>query len=164
MKRFYDSITKALSCISFYIMITFTLLVAIQVISRYVFNSPTTWTELAARYLFVWSVMLYMPVIYRQNANPAFDLLLNKFSPDIRRWVNLIIHIAILFCALFLVRWGTQFCFMMKNKMVAGFGHGIKIPMNIAYTAIPAGSALLAIMCFEKLMDLLTIFRKAGTK
>jgi TRAP-type C4-dicarboxylate transport system permease small subunit len=164
MKKLYDSITKTLSWISFYIMIAFTLLVAIQVISRYVFNSPTTWTELVARYLFVWSVMLYMPVVYRQNANPAFDLLHNMFAPNIRKWVDLIIHIAVLFCALFLIRWGSQFCIMMKNKMVVGLGHGVKLPMNIAYAAIPTGAVLLAIMCFEKLIELSTNFRKAGTK
>lgn len=164
MKNFYDSVSKILSWISFYIMIAFTLLVAIQVISRYVFNSPTTWTELVARYLFVWSVMLYMPVVYRQNANPAFDLIHNKFAPNIRKWVDLIIQISIFFCALFLVRWGFQFCIMMKNKMVVGLGHSIRIPLNVAYAAIPTGAALLSVMCLEKLIDIFTNFKKAGMK
>ncbi|MHC1691777.1 MAG: hypothetical protein AB9828_01960 [Sphaerochaetaceae bacterium] len=42
MKRFYDELSKVLTRICLSVLIVYTILVAVQVISRYVFQSPTT--------------------------------------------------------------------------------------------------------------------------
>lgn len=151
MKRFYDVLSMILTRLCVGLLVIYTALVAVQVISRYVFNSPTTWTELVARYLFVWSIMLYMPVLYRNRGNAAFDLVLTKLNPVARHYTQLAIDAVIAACAYCLTRWGFVFCSKMGNKYVVGLGIEWKIPMNLVYSAIPVGAAILALMCIEQL-------------
>ncbi|WP_320128571.1 TRAP transporter small permease [uncultured Sphaerochaeta sp.] len=160
MKRFYDGLSKGITWLCLTLLIVYTILVAVQVISRYVFQSPTTWTELVARYLFVWSIMLYMPVLYRQHGNAAFDLLFKKLKEPTRRYVQLLNDGFILACSFYLAKWGWLFCSKMTNKYIMGLGSNIHIPMNVAYLAIPVGGMFLMLMCFEQLLlDLRLIVR-----
>ncbi|MHC1691776.1 MAG: TRAP transporter small permease [Sphaerochaetaceae bacterium] len=105
-----------------------------------------------ARYLFVWSIMLYMPVLYRMQGNAAFDLLLKRMKESTRRYVQLINNLFIMICGAYLAWWGIQFCSKMTGKYIAGLGSDLHIPMNVAYLAIPVGAILLLVMGFEQLV------------
>ena len=153
MKKVFDFISRILSWVCFCLVICFTVLVAVQVISRYVFNSPTTWTELVARYLFVWTMLLYMPVVYRDKANAAFTLIHEKVRISVSRWFDFITDLFVLFMSCYLVFWGSQFCMRMSSKVITGLGVGIKSPMNAVYLAIPVGSGLLALYAIERIVN-----------
>ena len=47
------------------------LLIAIQVIARYVFSEPPGWTEEGARYAMVWSGLLGATVAFKAGADPV---------------------------------------------------------------------------------------------
>ena len=47
------------------------LLIAIQVVARYVFSEPPGWTEEGARYAMVWSGMLGAAVAFKAGADPV---------------------------------------------------------------------------------------------
>jgi TRAP-type C4-dicarboxylate transport system permease small subunit len=153
MKRIFDGLALLLTWLCLGLLIIYTILVAVQVISRYAFHSPTTWTELVARYLFVWSIMLYMPVLFRIQGNAAFDLILKKLKPSKFRIVRLLNNGFVLMGAIFLVRWGFVFCSKMSNKYMVGLGSEVRIPMNYAYLAIPIGATLLILMCLEQIVS-----------
>jgi|LSQX01.2.fsa_nt_gb TRAP-type C4-dicarboxylate transport system permease small subunit len=155
MKKFCDRVDAFLSSISFVLMVIFTILVAIQVFSRYAFNSPTTWTELLARYLFVWSIMLYMPIVYRKHANAAFTLFHEKLEGKKKQVIDAIIAIVVLFCAVYMLYWGTAMCLKMTNKYIMGLKTNLRIPMNLVYSAIPVGGVFLSLMCLEHLFEIL---------
>ena len=162
MTKAFNLLSRILSWICFGLMILFTILVAVQVISRYVFNSPTTWTELVARYLFVWTMFLYMPVVYRDKANAAFTLLHEKVKPGIRKWFDIIADAFVLFMSFYLLYWGLEFCMRMSSKMITGLGVGVRIPMNVAYSAIPVGAGLLALYAIERLIGEISVLIKGG--
>lgn len=155
MKKFNDFLVLVLSKLCFVLMVIFTILVAVQVFSRYVFNSPTTWTELVARYLFVWTILLYMPVVYRQQANPSFTLFHEKLSQKALKYVDTIITFVVLFAAIYMTYWGTVMCQKMANKYIMGLNIHANIPMNLVYSSIPVGGFFLAFMCVETLLNLI---------
>ena len=152
MKKVYDAMSDVLSRICFVLMIFYTVLVAIQVVSRYFFGSPTTWTELVARYLFVWSMMLYMPVLYRNHGNPTFDLVYKKLRQKTREILDLVSNLCIGFIGFEMCYWGARFCSLMGNKYMQGLGSNVRIPMNWAYCAIPVGGLFLILICIEQLI------------
>jgi len=152
MNKTINYILGLLKKISFYLLIAYSVLVGIQVISRYFFNSPTTWTELVARYLFVWSIMLYMPVLYNDKGNPAFDILFKKLEPNVQRVLNILMNFIIMFCAVCLLLWGIKYCNLMSNKYIKGLGTGLKLSMNLVYSAIPAGGFFLLLTSLKELV------------
>jgi C4-dicarboxylate transporter DctQ subunit len=58
-----------------------TALVLLQVIARYGFGRPPSWTEELARYLQVWLVMLAAPVCLRRGMHLAVDYLSPRLDP-----------------------------------------------------------------------------------
>ena len=57
------------------------LCVFIQVILRYVFNSPMTWSEELARYLFIWCAFLGWIIASRRNSHLAVNIAITRMGP-----------------------------------------------------------------------------------
>jgi tripartite ATP-independent transporter DctM subunit len=59
------------------------------VISRYVFNSPLTWTDELASILFLWLAMFGAVIALRRGEHMRLTTLVNRLEPDRRAWVTL---------------------------------------------------------------------------
>jgi TRAP-type C4-dicarboxylate transport system permease small subunit len=151
MNKAFDWLSRVLTVICLVLLVLYAILVAVQVISRYAFNSPTTWTELVARYLFIWSIMLYMPVLYRNHGDSAFDMILNKQKPSVKQILVLLKDVLVLFSAIFLIVWGIKYCMLSKNKLMVGLVGGITVHMNWAYASLPVGGFFLFFVAVEQL-------------
>lgn len=62
----------------------------VQVIFRYVFNHPITWSEEIARYLFVWITMLGFSYNARTDNDISMVLVFQKFSDGTKKAIRLI--------------------------------------------------------------------------
>ena len=82
MKRILDFIEKVIKHLLIITLTAFTAIVVMQVVARYLLNSPLTWSEQVARYLFIWMIMLGTPLLFRMKGHIVFDLLFNKLPPD----------------------------------------------------------------------------------
>jgi TRAP-type C4-dicarboxylate transport system permease small subunit len=149
MRKVFDVVEVLLTKICLVLVICYAVLVAVQVISRYLFNSPITWTEVIARYLFVWSVMIYMPVLYRKHGNPRFDMVALKFKPSTQKMIWVCTDVVVLLTGVALLVFGIKYCLISKRKMVEGL-MGLKLPMNVAYSAIPTGGFCLVFGALEQ--------------
>lgn len=140
-----DGVEKVLKWISGILLVVFTVLTLIQVISRYLFNSPLSWSEQVARYLFIWMLMLYMPVIMRHGNNLGFDLIISRFSKEAQNifWIvceALIGSFAALYCL-----YSVQLCIKFSRKKLVGLG----IKANWVYSAQIVGAFLLFVFSVE---------------
>ena len=61
IKKVFDKILEILGTITLGIM---TILVVYQVVTRYVFNAPSAFSEALAQYLFVWMIMFGSAYVY----------------------------------------------------------------------------------------------------
>ena len=99
----FDRLEAVLKVISGVLLVGFVILTLVQVIMRYVFKNPLSWSEQLARYMFIWMLMLYMPVIMRHGNNLGFDLIINRLSKKAQNifWIiceTLIAAFAALYC------------------------------------------------------------------
>ena len=128
MKRSIQKVDKCLSMIENAVIILglsamFLILLA-QVIMRYVFSRPLTWSEEAARFIFVYVSFIGISYAYRQKGHIRMEVVVNLFPQAVRRGLEVLINL------------GT-----------IGIQAGVKatathIPMSIVYTALPLGMAL----------------------
>ena len=158
MKRILDVVMEGLKKILVLLLSFFTVIVMMQVIARYLLNSPLTWSEQVARYLFIWMIMLGTSLAFRMKVHIAFDMLLNNFPPLLKRIVQTgNVALVALFSSYWFVK-SLDLVMRSTNTIAAG----IEIPMNYIYIAQPVGAALLFLVCLETLLDSVRDFRSGS--
>ena len=119
-----------------------------QVVTRFVFEEPSTWSEVTARSLNIWMVYLGVAVAFRTGALMAVEFLFNRLHGSAR--VALIVAISGLSLGVLLVMvwYGWDMALRVRFQMLAGVDNpftGDGISIALVYAAVPVG-ALLAIV------------------
>lgn len=123
--------------------ITLTMLIvgASQVTCRYVLKMALSWSEEMMRYLYVWMTMLGIGIGIRKKMFTAIDALLmfvEKKSPAAVRVMKIIVALLQLFFFVFLLVYGAQYA--LKN--MTQLSPAMRIPMGVAYCALPVGGLI----------------------
>ena len=155
----FDAVEKVLCALSGTLLAIFTLLTLVQVITRYCFNMPLSWSEQLARYLFIWMLMLYMPVLMRRGNNLGFDLIISHFSKKAQDIFWLVCEALIAGFAGLYCYYSIQLCIKFSKKVLVGLG----IKANWVYSAQIVGAGLLCLFCIELIINRI-IAMKNGKK
>lgn len=120
-----------------------------QVVSRFVLQEPSTWTEEAMRRLLIWMVMLGIVAAFRHGALVSVDLML-RLSRG--RWLGFvrgaIAAVSLLFLAV-LVWYGIDLVVRVRFQTFAS----MELSMAWAYAALPAGALLSMLAVVANLLD-----------
>ncbi len=65
------------------------LVFVVQVVARFVFNTPLAWTDEAAVILYLWAILWAAALVCTDRENVAFDLLYQKAAPRQQRLMAL---------------------------------------------------------------------------
>jgi TRAP-type C4-dicarboxylate transport system permease small subunit len=109
-----------------------------QVIARFVFSQPSTWTEEIMRRLLIWMVMLGTVVALRQGALISVDLMLRVSRGAWRstvRWVITLVNLTFFSVVLW---FGVDLVWRVRFQTFAS----LDLSMSWAYAAIPVGALL----------------------
>jgi TRAP-type C4-dicarboxylate transport system permease small subunit len=112
-----------------------------QVVSRFVFSQPTTWTEESMRRLLIWMVMLGMVVAVRKGALVSVDVMERLSRGTWKRVVRGVITGVHLAFFSVVVWYGVDLVWRIRFQTFAS----MELSMGWAYAALPVGS-LLAIL------------------
>ncbi len=141
-----ESVIKAVCCI---LVCGFTALTLISVIARYILHAPIWWSEQFCRYLFIWMLMLYAPLIVRKGKNLGFDLIVTKFPFMVQEILQLVCEILIGIFGGFYCVYTIQLCIKFSNKLM----EGIRIPAPIMYGSQAVCGALICIFSIEVIIN-----------
>lgn len=109
-----------------------------QVIARFVFSQPSTWTEEIMRRLLIWMVMLGVVVALRQGALISVDLMLRVSRGAWRHTVRWIITTVNLTFFAVVLWFGVDLVWRVRFQTFAS----LELSMAWAYAAIPVGALL----------------------
>ncbi len=111
MRNFMDRMGKAAETASSYLLFAIAVVVALQVMFRYVFRVIAPWTEELSRYLAIWMVYAGTIVATIRSDHICVTLLVDKFSPKVKSWtevlfifLGLVVSIIVLLGSLHLIR------------------------------------------------------------
>ena len=131
IKNVLNKILKILGTVTLGIM---TVLVVYQVITRYVFNAPSPFSEALSQYLFVWMIMFGSAYVYGSREHLTIDLLKDKFSPKLNMIVEVIANVCLFaFILLVCVYGGWKYTASQVNRI----DPSLHISMAILYTSVP---------------------------
>jgi TRAP-type C4-dicarboxylate transport system permease small subunit len=109
-----------------------------QVLARFVFSQPTTFTEEAMRRLLIWMVMLGIVVAFRRGALVSVDLTLRSARGAWKHAVQWIITLVSLAFLAVLLWFGIDLAVRVRFQTFAS----MELSMAWAYAALPVGAGL----------------------
>ena len=129
------------------------IIIALQVLMRYVFQASLSWSEEVARYLFIW--LIYVGISYgvKKNAHVAVTALDLVLSDKVKHLMKVLSAVIFLVFSTIVVFYGWQVCAKIMRLGQAAPGTGLE--MWIVYLAAPAGFALTSIRLIQLLYQLL---------
>ncbi len=137
-----------------------------QVVTRFVFEEPSTWSEVTARSLDIWMVYLGVAVAFRQGALMAVEFLHSRTHGTAR--ILLVTAISALSLGvLAVIAWaGWEMVGRVKFQMLAGIdnpftGEGISIAY--VYAAIPVGAVLSMVGVVARAAEEIAEVRRTGS-
>jgi TRAP-type C4-dicarboxylate transport system permease small subunit len=120
-----------------------------QVLSRFVFNQPISWSEVLIRLVLIWMVMFGVVIAFREGAQVSVDLMF-RLSGRFQRPLHFMITvIAVLFLAV-LIWYGFDITWRTRFQEIGGMEF---LPMSVGYAAIPVGSIFAVIGAIANFLD-----------
>ncbi len=120
-----------------------------QVLIRFIFGTPSTWSEIAILLVIIWMVMFGVVVAFREGAQVCVDLMY-RLSGRFRRPLHLLITVvSVLFLAV-LVWYGIDIAWRTRFQEIGGMEF---LPMSVGYAALPVGSVFAIIAAIANFLD-----------
>ena len=154
--KFLDAIE---SCEKIFLVITVALMIiviAYQVILRYVFSASNAWSEELARYLFIYDVMIGAAIATRQNTHLQVDALIGILKPKTKCIFTIVATVLGIVFLIFLFGYSIVLCQAASVNISAG----LKVPMSIPYACMPIGAVLMILTSIEVIMNQLQEIQK----
>lgn len=122
-------------------MFVMVIVVFLQVLFRFVIDSPLAWTEEMARYLLIWITFLGAAYAMSVKAHPGVEIVVEKLPKRLQKGV---LVISTLLSILFFLILITQSIEMIQRSMIQT-SPALHLPMGWVYTIIPVSSVLFLI-------------------
>lgn len=142
MSKVRRIIDKVLEAVSIFILGVMTVLVVYQVVTRYVFNSPSSWSESVVTYGFIWLAMLCGAYVFGKRDHMAMTFVLDKFQGAHKVAVEMLNELLIFLFAVGVLLVGGYFGALKQMTQADSI---LPISMGAIYIAIPIAGVCMAI-------------------
>ena len=132
------------------LLILMTIIMGIQITSRYVFGNSLSWSEELTRFLFVWSAFIGVSYTTKKGTSIRITNLIDVFPKNIQKIFNLIsdIILAIFFLALTVYGYQVVLSTMASHQVSAAMG----VPMWIVNASVFIGGLLSLIRTIQNII------------
>ena len=156
LKNFFDVVYHffmSLCKILFIIMIVIT---AYVVFGRYVLHSHPVWGEEVVLMGLTYMALISAGLAIRREAHMKMTLLDLALSPQVIERLKFTAISAIFIFSLFMIVIGAKFTWAMRLSRMTG----LQIPTSWQYLAVPVSGVVIALMCFEKILEFFNLLPK----
>ena len=134
MEKFRTALNKALELLAGLSMAVMVILTTYQVIARYIFNSPSTWSEELVGYLFGWSTLFGATIVSGERGHMNIPILVDRMNPGMRKAFHILWEVvAFLFSATILVFGGFQVSKLAMGQQTSSLG----VAVGVFYWVMP---------------------------
>ena len=156
MKPIAQFVGKAIEAFAVIILSAMSILVFLNVVLRYGFNSSINITEEVSRYMFVWLAFLGAVLAFSENQHVSVTVLVDKLSPLGRSVLRLFTDAAMLFCCYLIVD-GSWIQFQLNLGNLAPISG---LPQGITFLASVVAGVLIGILIIARIVANVTALVK----
>lgn len=125
-----------------------------QVLSRYVFQNPASFTDELSRYMLVWLGMLGSAYVAGQNNHLAIDIFLKKLKGKPKVQLQILINVLVIIFALgAMVLGGSNLVYI--TYILDQHSATLQIPLSLVYGIIPFSGILVIYYQITQIIDCL---------
>jgi TRAP-type C4-dicarboxylate transport system permease small subunit len=144
MRRFIEILDAILKNVLIVLMAAMVTAVSWQVISRYVFSSPSSWTEEVARFLLIWIGVLGAAYAFRTGVHLGLDILPKKLTGRSAELLKqFTAFVVVLFAMTVLVIGGGSLVSLTWE--LRQYSAVLGLPIAFVYSVIPTAGVLICI-------------------
>jgi TRAP-type C4-dicarboxylate transport system permease small subunit len=155
MNKIYLFIIDILKKLVIVLLGSIVLVVTLQVFSRFILQSPSSITEELARFLLIWIGLLGGAYGYHSNAHLGLDILTNKLKGSSQQLVSILSHVLIMIFAIIVMIIGgvSLVTLTLEPSQISA---ALQVKMGYIYSAVPLSGALIVLISFMKISNLLS--------
>lgn len=144
-----NHILNALTGASFLVMVVIT---TWQVVARYIFKNPSTWSEELVSYMFAWASLFGACLVTGERGHMNIPVLVERFSESGQKVFAIIGEIiALLFSVVILLFGGVQITQLAMGQLTSSLG----VAVGVFYVVLPVSGVLNGIYCVLNIMDII---------
>ena len=134
MEKIRSVLNKALNLLAGLSMAVMVLLTTYQVIVRYIFSAPSTWSEELVGYIFGWSTLFGATIVSGERGHMNIPILVDRMNPPLRKAFHILWEVvAFVFSAAILVFGGIQVSNLAMGQQTSSLG----VAVGVFYWAMP---------------------------
>ena len=122
-----------------------------QIVTRFVFNSPSTVSEELLTYTFAWMAMFATAYVFGKRDHMKMTFVVDKLSPAKRKILDIVIEVLIIvFAAAVLIYGGFTIMDLTMTQKTASLG----VSMGVIYSVMPVSGILIAVYGVLNIADM----------
>ena len=134
MQKVRNVLNKILDVLAGGSMAVMVILTTYQVITRYVFKAPSTWSEELVGYLFGWSTLFGATIVSGERGHMNIPILVDRMNPPLRKAFHILWEVvAFVFSAAILVFGGIQVSNLAMGQQTSSLG----VAVGVFYWVMP---------------------------
>ncbi len=130
-------------------LVVITLIIPWGVFTRYVLNSASSWPEPMAILMMIWLSFLSAIICYREHLHIAVGWIPNMLGEQARKWLGMLIELAMLSTNLFLFWFGIGLIKATWHQSIAEFP---LVSVGVSYLPVPIGGLITALFGVERFL------------
>lgn len=139
--EFKENLDKIIGWLLIFLMGSMVLNVTWQVLSRYIFQNPSSFTDELSRYMLIWLGMLGAAYVAGQNQHLAIDIVLRKLEGRAKMKLQILINVLIMvFAIAAMILGGSNLVYI--TYLLGQKSATLQIPLAYIYSIIPASGLL----------------------
>lgn len=149
LREILTRILNVLAGVSFLVMVVLT---CWQVLTRYVLNNPSSWSEELVSYMFAWMSLLGASLVTAERGHMNIPILVDKCGPAARKLLLCLAEvIGFLFSAVILAYGGFRIANLAMGQMTSSLG----VAIGVFYVVLPLCGILNMIYTVLNIADIM---------
>ena len=158
MNKLRDLLTQLLNVLAGASFLVMVILTCWQVLTRYVLNNPSSWSEELVSYMCAWMSLLGASLVTAERGHMNIPIVVEKCSPSLQKLLLCLAElIGFLFSAIILAYGGFQIANLAMGQMTSSLG----VPIGVFYVVLPLCGVLNMVYTVLNMTDI--IKKKEGT-
>lgn len=150
LRKILNRTLNVLAGISFLAMVALT---CWQVITRYILQNPSSWSEELVSYLFAWMSLLGASIVVGERGHMNIPILVERMGEKGRKTFAILAEIvACIFAAVILVYGGIQITSLAMGQMTSSLG----LPIGVFYIVLPLSGVINIIYTILNIIEIAT--------
>jgi len=153
LHRFIEKLVKGSGILGAFLFLLVMFITTYEVLVRYLFNAPTTWSLEISVILTIWGTFLGVAYTLQQGGHTQVDLVVNRLSERNRRILRIFVYLFVLLFSIFLT-WASLLPAVEAYIIKEVTQSYTRTPLVILMISVPIGGFLLILEIVRELAEM----------